>query len=84
MSNTTPPIDAAFDPIRRRHSLNLLLLALPDAARFHPDSAVMGIRMRIEQVSGARPFLDAGEQALADEWLAAASQAIDVQIKRAG
>lgn len=82
MSATNPPVDPAFEPKERRHNLTVLLRALPAQVEMGKAEALADIRMRISQVTGAKPFLDAGEQALANEWLAAARQTFDQLLER--
>lgn len=77
MGTNIPPVDPAFNNELRRHNLNGLLRALPDRHAFSIDIALVDIRLRMAQVTGAMPFLDAGEQALAGEWLAAARESFD-------
>lgn len=88
MNTATNPasatVDPAFDPKARGHSLTVLLRDLPDLMAFNVDTTLIGIRFRVEQVAGAKPFLDASEQARADEWLATAHQAVQKLIGHTG
>jgi hypothetical protein len=53
----------------RTSSLELLLMPLPPPNPHAACTRALGIRMRIEQVYGALPFLTEQEQARAHAWL---------------
>lgn len=58
-------------PISRTSALELLLMPLPppDEHQRRGCERAVGVRLRIEQVYGALPFLTDEEQARAREWL---------------
>lgn len=53
----------------RESQLNLLLMPLPCPSKHAYCPRPVGVRLRIERVYGALPFLNEQEQARAKEWL---------------
>lgn len=58
----------------RNTALSLLLLPLPTVTKHGACPRPVGIRLRIERVYGALPFLTDEEQAKAREWLRVAEE----------
>lgn len=53
----------------RKTALSLLLLPLPTVSKHNSCPRPVGVRLRIERVYGAMPFLTDEEQAKARAWL---------------